>query len=379
MLAATDHGLKAVISTLLTRPDEIMLEIGASGELMVARLRAVIAVLLLLLPLANMLGGGRIDENLIGLAGAVIINVVAQVWLALSRRRRHFRWLPFVTTAFDVSVTTLVLVMLATQQLPAGLNSLIVWCGYVLAILLTGLRNDGRVTLMAGLLALLQYGALFLCIVMLADSPERLISTDYGTVTVGSQVQRLVLLVIVTLVTLMVVYRMQQLVQMSGTDGLTGLPNRTWLIHRMPRLFEASDDDGSSLTLALINLDRFRRLNDEIGHAEADRALRHVVAMLNEMIDAGEWLARVRGDEFVLVLRKPVGTAWERVDAIRRILADRPYQPERGADAVRLSFSAGLASYPHDGRSLSALLRRADQRLQGAKQTGRDRVVAREA
>lgn len=378
-MLATDRGLKAIVTTLTSRPDEIMLEIGASGEVLVARLRAVVAVLLLLLPLVNLLGGGRIDENLIGLAGAVLINVLAQVWLALSRRRRNFRWLPFATTAFDVSVTTLVLILLARQHLPAGLNSLIVWCGYVLAILLTGLRNDGRVVLMAGTLALLQYGGLVATTFLYVDSPEQLISSDYGTVTLGSQAQRMLLLVMVTLVTSMIVYRMQQLVQMSGTDGLTGLPNRTWLIHRIPRLFESADEDGSSLTLALINLDHFRRLNDEVGHAEADRVLRHVVTALGEMIDGGEWLARVRGDEFVLVLRKPVGTAWERVDAIRRILGDQPYRPERGGDALHLSFSAGLASYPHDGRTLSALLRRADQRLRSAKQTGRDRVVAREA
>lgn len=378
-MLATDRGFKAIVTTLTSRPDEIMLEIGASGEVLVARLRAVVAVLLLLLPLVNLLGGGRIDENLIGLAGAVLINVLAQVWLALSRRRRNFRWLPFATTAFDVSVTTLVLILLARQHLPAGLNSLIVWCGYVLAILLTGLRNDGRVVLMAGTLALLQYGGLVAATFLHVDSPEQLISSDYGTVTLGSQAQRMLLLVMVTLVTSMIVYRMQQLVQMSGTDGLTGLPNRTWLIHRIPRLFESADEDGSSLTLALINLDHFRRLNDEVGHAEADRVLRHVVTALGEMIDGGEWLARVRGDEFVLVLRKPVGTAWERVDAIRRILGDQPYRPERGGDALHLSFSAGLASYPHDGRTLSALLRRADQRLRSAKQTGRDRVVAREA
>lgn len=378
-MLATDRGLKAIVSSLLSRPDEIMLEIGASGELVVARLRAVVAGLLLLLPLANMLGGGSIDENLIGLAGAVIINILAQVWLALSRRRRHYRWLSLVTTIFDVTVATLVLALLASYHLPAALNSLIVWCGYILAILLTALRSDGRLTLLAGGMALLQYGLLILIVFMLADSPEALISTDYGTVTAASQWQRLLLLVIVTLVTAMVVYRMQQLVQMSGTDGLTGLPNRTWLIHRVPRLFEAADEDGSSLTLALINLDRFRQLNDEVGLGEADRSLRHFVGQLNGLVDSGEWLARVRGDEFVLVLRKPIGTAWERVDAIRRIIADHTFTPDRGTDPLRLTFSAGLACYPHDGRSLSALLRRADQRLQEAKRSGRNRVVLREA
>lgn len=376
-MQVTDRGPGAAITALLARPDELMLESGAGGELVVARLRALVAGLLLLLPLANTLAGGSIDESLIGLAAAVFVNVFAQAWLALARRRRRFLWLPFVTAAFDVTATTLALMLLAWHHLPSGLNSMIVWCGYVLAILLTALRNDGRTTLLAGLLAIAQYGVL--AGVILASAPtEQLISSDYGTVSASNQVQRLILLGIVTLITAMVVYRLQRLIEMSGTDGLTGLPNRTWLMHRMPRLFDAADREGDSLTLALINLDRFRRVNEEIGHAAGDRALRHVVAVLGRMTDDREWLVRLRGEEFVLVLRKPVGTAWERVDALRRLLAEHPFEHDRSAEPIRLSFSAGLAGYPQDGRELPRLLRRADERLQCAKREGRNRVVARE-
>ena len=367
-----------VVAALLARPDEIMLEVGAGGELLVARLRAVIAGLLLLLPLSNALGGGSIDETLIGLAGVVFINLFAQTWLVLARRRRRFLWLPFATAAFDVTATSLILLMLANHHLPAGLNSVVVWCGYVLAILLTALRNDGRTTLFAGGLALVQYGVIVAVLLLGADSPERLISSDYGTPTVGNQVQRLILLAIVTVITAMVVYRLQRLVEMSGTDGLTGLPNRTWLLHRMPHLVDAVEHEGGSLTLALLNMDHFRRINDEIGHRAGDRALQHVVGTITRITDEREWLVRLRGEEFVLVLRKPVGTAWERVDALRRLVSAAPFEPERGADPVHLTFSAGIVGYPNDGHDLSALLRNADRRLQTAKREGRDRVVARE-
>ena len=367
-----------VVAALLARPDEIMLEVGAGGELLVARLRAVIAGLLLLLPLSNALGGGSIDETLIGLAGVVFINLFAQTWLVLARRRRRFLWLPFATAAFDVTATSLILLMLANHHLPAGLNSVVVWCGYVLAILLTALRNDGRTTLFAGGLALVQYSVIVAVLLLGADSPERLISSDYGTPTVGNQAQRLILLAIVTVITAMVVYRLQRLVEMSGTDGLTGLPNRTWLLHRMPHLVDAVEHEGGSLTLALLNMDHFRRINDEIGHRAGDRALRHVVGTITRITDEREWLVRLRGEEFVLVLRKPVGTAWERVDALRRLVSAAPFEPERGADPVHLTFSAGIVGYPNDGHDLSALLRNADRRLQTAKREGRDRVVARE-
>ncbi|MEG3791456.1 GGDEF domain-containing protein [Lysobacter sp. CCNWLW3] len=375
---ATGERLRDIAVSLLSRPDEIMLEIGAGGELMVARLRAVLAAMLLLLPPLNAIGGGTIQETLIGLGGAIFVNVFAQLWLVLARRPRRYRWLPFATAGFDVTATTLVLTALALQHLPAGLNSLIVWCGYVLSIVLTALRSDGRVTLFAGAMAIVQYSALVLAVFALASSPEQLISSDYGAVTTGGQGQRVVLLMMVTLITAMVVYRMQRLIEMSGTDGLTRLPNRTWLVHRIQRLFDAVRHDGGSLTLALIDLDHFKRINDDNGHHAGDRALRHVVSVLREQTGSTEWLVRLGGEEFVLLLRKPLGTAWEQVDAIRQVLAERPFEPGRGAEPLRLTFSAGLAGYPQEGSDLSRLLRRADRRLQQAKQQGRNRVVVRD-
>jgi len=205
-----------------------------------------------------------------------------------------------------------------------------------------------------------------------------LISSDFGQVTVSNQIQRLLLLALVTVATAMIVYRMQQLVEVSGTDGLTRLPNRTWLAHRMPRLFDAARIDGGTLTVALIDLDHFTHINDRSGHRTGDRALRHFVSMLQQLAEPGEWLVRLGGEEFVLVLRKPIGAAWERVDLLRRLVAERPFEPDRIADPIQLTFSAGLASYPHDGADLSRLLRHANDRLQQAKREGRNRVIARD-
>ena len=368
-----------IAGSLLGRPDEVMLEVGASGELLVARLRVMVAALLLLLPLLNAASGGTVNETLIGLAGAVFVNVFAQIWLALARRKRRFPWLPYASSAYDVTATTLVLVLLAFNHLPSALNSMIVWCGYVLAIMVTALRNDGRVTLFAGALALLQYGSLVGVLLAVVPSPEQLISIEYGTVTVGGQAQRLMLLLMFTLITAAVVYRMQKLVEMSGIDGLTGLPNRTWLLHRFPALLESARTDGVSLCLALIDLDGFKRINDEIGHHAGDRALLHVVGLLQDTPEDGEWLIRLGGEEFVMILRKPLGTSWERLDGLRRALLARRFVPEQGADPLLVTFSAGIACYPHDAEDLSNLLRRADLRLNAAKRNGRNRILARDA
>ena len=371
------RSFKGIVEALLSRPDEIMLEVGGAGELLAARLRAVIAAAVLLVPLGNALAGGSIRDTLIGLAAAVLANAFAQAWLILARRPRRYRWLPFVTCAFDVSAISLVLLVLALGDLPAGLNSLLVWSGYLLAIVLTALRNDGRLPLFAGALALAQYALLIGALASQA-SPEQLISSDHGSVTLANQLQRLGLLSLFTVITTMLVYRTQQLVDMSGTDGLTGLPNRTWLLHRMPRLFDAVRAGGGTLTLALIDLDHFKRVNDEVGHRAGDRAIRHVVAALQELAEPDEWLVRLGGEEFVLVMHKPIGTAWEKVDLIRRLVAEQPFQPERNADPIQLTFSAGLAGYPNEGADLSRLLHRADQRLQQAKREGRNRVIARD-
>ena len=115
-LSPTQH-MRDIASALLERPDEVMLEVGAGGELLVARLRVAVAALLLLLPLLNALTGGTINETMIGLAGVVFVNIFAQVWLALARQKRRFAWLPYASGAYDVTATTLVLVLLAFNHL----------------------------------------------------------------------------------------------------------------------------------------------------------------------------------------------------------------------------------------------------------------------
>lgn len=365
---------------LLAPPDALMLELGAGGELLVAKLRAVLSLAILPMPLVNMLTSKAAPfEVIAGVVGVILTAVVAQLWLALARRARGYRWLPWVTTAWDITLTTAVLAYLAAHTPAAGLNSMVVWVFYLVALALTALRNDARLSLFAGLLAMLQYGLLALVVLATASSPERLLSLDYGTTSVGTVLQRLLLLAAMTAVTTTIVFRMQRLVELSGTDGLTGLPNRTLLMHRFPVEREMARDGRRSLSVCLIDLDYFKRINDEVGHLAGDRALRHVVAVLHDRMEDGDWLARLGGEEFALLMAAPTGRAWERLEAIRRAVASTPFAPEPGGDPMRLTFSAGIASWPQDGSDLSDLLRRAVARLRQAKQDGRNRVVARDA
>lgn len=375
-----DTGLQEFWRRLRTPPDTLLLEVGAGGELLVAKLRAILSLLLLLLPLFNLVTGEFTPgEGIIGLVGTILAVLCSQLWLLLARQPRHRHWLPWVTTTYDISLTTLVLALLALDSPVAAINSMVVWAFYLMAILMTALRNDGRLTLYAGALSLLQYGTLAaLVLVALTHAPEQLLSVDYGSARLSNILQRELLIAITTAITSVVVFRMQHLVELSGNDGLTGLPNRTLLIHRFPDLIEAAQATGRSLSLGLIDLDYFRRVNDEAGHAAGDQALRHVVRILGQRLEESDWLVRLGGEEFALVLPLPAGSAWEKLDRLRLDVAATPFQPETGAPPIRLTFSAGIASWPHDGMELSQLLRRADLRLRQAKLTGRNRVVARD-
>ena len=359
-------------------PDALMLELGAGGELLVAKLRAALSLALLLLPLVNIVTGEYMPtEGIAGMFGVILAVAASQVLLLLARQQRRFRWLPWVTTSYDVSLTTFVLALLAPSSLAASLNSMVVWAFYLIAICMTALRNDGRLTLYTGALAMLQYAALAAAVFALAQTPEQLASADYGTARVSNVLQRVLLIAIVTAITAAVVYRMQRLVELSGTDGLTGLPNRTLLVHHFPALLDGAREQGGSLALGLINLDFFRRINDEAGHATGDRALRHAAGVLREGLEPGDLLVRLGGEEFVLLMPLPAGRAWERLEALRRDLATRPFVADADADPLRITFSAGLACWPQDGADLSQMMRRADLRLSRAKLEGRNRVMVR--
>jgi hypothetical protein len=328
-------GLK---STLLARPDEIMLEVGAGGELLVARVRVLISLLCLALPLFGILGGATISHSLVALAATVFINVMAQLWLALARNPRRHGWLPYATGTYDITTTTAVLVLLAIGDRAAGLNSMVIWGFYPISIAMTALRNDGRLTLYVSSLALVQYALLVMVVTGTAQSPDQLVSVEFGTVSIAAQIDRLMVFVLMGLITTTIVYRMQRLVELSGRDGLTGLPNRLWLSQRMPRIVDDARADGRSLTLALLELDRFRRISDEIDTRDVERVVRQIAALFGEMLECDDHLARIGGHEFVLVLHSPVGSAW------RAHRMGRPCPPCSAARTAACSKPSGMAA-----------------------------------
>jgi diguanylate cyclase (GGDEF)-like protein len=165
----------------------------------------------------------------------------------------------------------------------------------------------------------------------------------------------------------------QQLVKLASQDGLTGLPNR----RRTAELATAALDDAtateSPLTIAIIDMDHFKIINDRCGHATGDFVLREFARVGREALRESDVLGRWGGEEFLLVM--PEATleyAQATLDRMRTLLFGI-HLPASGA-GLRVSLSAGLATSLRHGWSLDELIARADAALYVAKNEGRDLV-----
>jgi diguanylate cyclase (GGDEF)-like protein len=173
---------------------------------------------------------------------------------------------------------------------------------------------------------------------------------------------------------LLVVTRMAQLLRkveaqarelegLALVDDLTGLPNRRALFFELPRAIERARRSGSPLSVAMLDLDYFKRFNDEFGHPAGDLLLKSAAAAWRDSLRAVDDLARYGGEEFFLVL--PGASSEEAAELVERL---------RGVTPLDQTLSAGLATW--DGEEpADALLARADEALYEAKRAGRDRVM----
>lgn len=168
-------------------------------------------------------------------------------------------------------------------------------------------------------------------------------------------------------VTLAAAARESALLERAVHDSLTGLYNR-------PGLHEAMDRQlgrGEAFTLVLVDLDRFKEVNDTLGHQAGDELLCAVAGRLRSCVSAEAVLARPGGDEFVLLLPGPPGEATAAALAICTEIA-QPFAL-RGV-RQQIGASVGLAAYPMHGQSRGELMRRADMAMYAAKSAGRGRL-----
>ena len=172
--------------------------------------------------------------------------------------------------------------------------------------------------------------------------------------------------VTLTLAVFPMISRERGLNQLSRTDDLTGLPNRRAMYSDVAARLASDRTQGSALLL--LDLDRFKEVNDSLGHDAGDRLLVQVGVRLARELGPLDLLARLGGDEFaILTARNRDGEASALADRLRAALAV-PFTLE--SISLQTSVSIGIALYPSHGRDLSALMRKADTAMYVAKSSG---------
>ena len=154
--------------------------------------------------------------------------------------------------------------------------------------------------------------------------------------------------------------------ELARRDALTGLPNRSGFDTESHRTIVAHGAGNFVLALLFLDLDGFKAVNDELGHAVGDALLRVIGARLANAMRRGDLVCRQGGDEFLCLL--PQLNSPDRAQAIAQNLARAIEAPcQIGPHSVTVRASIGVALYPRDGASLPALLGRADRAMYAAK------------
>ncbi len=158
--------------------------------------------------------------------------------------------------------------------------------------------------------------------------------------------------------------------RMARFDTLTGLPNRLQINETLVRAMAEAEKWGGRCAFMMIDLDRFKAVNDTLGHPIGDRLLGRVSERLGQLMDEGSLCGRLGGDEFAVVVRDASDSAAVERLAQRVIeTLSRPYEVDQ--HTLHVGASVGLATGPRDGRTAEMLIRSADLALYRAKDAGR--------
>jgi diguanylate cyclase (GGDEF)-like protein/PAS domain S-box-containing protein len=166
-----------------------------------------------------------------------------------------------------------------------------------------------------------------------------------------------------------------QIRQLASYDSLTGLPNRALFNDRISQLVSHAQRHLQTFALLFVDLDRFKEVNDSLGHQIGDELLIAIARRLQEVVRTEDTVARMGGDEFVVLLPGANSQIAQQV-ADKLIQTLRAPMPLGGLIAYQPMASAGIALFPDDGESADLLLRNADLAMYAAKLAGRNRSTA---
>ena len=163
----------------------------------------------------------------------------------------------------------------------------------------------------------------------------------------------------------------ERLVHQATHDSLTGLPNRTMLQDRLRQAISRARRGGHRIAAMFIDLDRFKDVNDTLGHRIGDELLREISARLARVVRESDLLVRLSGDEFMVVLEQV--TDLESPQVVATKLLDEIRLPSRieGHD-IHISGSVGISLFPDDAEDVETLLKNADMAMYHAKELGKN-------
>jgi diguanylate cyclase (GGDEF)-like protein len=343
---------------------------GAEGERLVARIRILLLALLLLVqavpapdPVDNFVG---FSLNVLAMALGIGVYFLATY--------RFRPWLPFVSSGIDVSLVTLGLAgFFLVGKAETALNSKVVFEAYFLAIGCAGLRYDWRICAMTGALAVAEYAAIVAYGWRQFELRGLASDQAFGW---NVQVGRMIVLVAAALVSVAAVLRAQRLRILSITDRLTGAANRGLFDQRLAEEESRARRYERPLSVALVDVDHFKRFNDSHGHVAGDLALQTLAETLRGSVRKSDLVARYGGEEFALILPETgLEEAARKMELMRRLVAAAEIEIDPTL-IVKIDVSVGVAAYPRDGADGRAVLAAADTRLYEAKRAGSGRVIA---
>jgi diguanylate cyclase (GGDEF)-like protein len=336
-------------------------------------------LLLLLLPAALGLGlGAAHGAGRLVLVATAIAAVFSASEVEVQRRSRGLALLPVVAGLVYGAAVSAVFATVLWSELPGvWQRHNVVFLIFPLLVLATGLRGDPRLCVATGL-----FGSLgFFAVVSAAPSfaaadpgkaaalAQQLDATNLGV--------QLGILLCTTAYGAASASRERTLRRNAHCDALTGLIGPEAFERCLEREAQRCVRAGLALTIALVDLDRFRQLNDAHGHGFGDTILRWVADLLRESVRTTDLIARVSGERFCIAFLDSEHPALVgRLEALRREVSELEIRRAGWPEPVRLTLSAGLARFPREGVHVEEVLAVALERLHAAKRAGRDRVVA---